>query len=89
MASLFRWVSGAVRRAPLRPKTFSNLRYERLPESQKIEEETLQDYLPEQFYPVRIGEVLASRYQVVGKLGYGATSTVWLARDLTYGTLAL
>jgi serine/threonine protein kinase len=62
---------------------FSNPRYERLPESQKIEEETLQDYLPERFYPVRIGEVLASRYQVVGKLGYGATSTVWLARDLS------
>ncbi|KAK4149514.1 kinase-like domain-containing protein [Chaetomidium leptoderma] len=50
--------------------------------TKKIEEETLPDYLPERFYPVRIGEVLASRYQVVGKLGYGTTSTVWLARDL-------
>jgi hypothetical protein len=57
-----------------------------LPESLKIEEETLPDYLAERFYPVRIGEVLASRYQVVGKLGYGMTSTVWLARDLPYDT---
>ncbi len=57
-----------------------------IPESLKIEEETLPDYVPGRYYPVRIGEVLASRYQVVGKLGYGMTSTVWLARDLTYDT---
>lgn len=29
-----------------------------------------------------MGEVLADRYQLVGKLGYGAYSTAWLARDL-------
>ncbi|KAM4054498.1 kinase [Hirsutella rhossiliensis] len=31
---------------------------------------------------VRIGEVIRDRYQVVAKLGYGMTSTVWLSRDL-------
>ncbi|KAJ8060985.1 hypothetical protein OCU04_010063 [Sclerotinia nivalis] len=31
---------------------------------------------------MRIGDVLSSRYQVVGKLGFGNSSTVWLARDL-------
>lgn len=41
------------------------------------------DYLAERYYPVRIGDLFASRYQVVGKLGFGATSTVWLARDLS------
>ncbi|KAK4541660.1 hypothetical protein LTR36_007804 [Oleoguttula mirabilis] len=34
------------------------------------------------FYPMRIGEVLKSRYQVTAKLGCGGRSTVWLARDL-------
>jgi len=85
MASLFRWALGVSRRAPSPVRTFSTLRCQLLPKSQKIEEETLPDYLPEWFYPVQIGEVFASRYQVVGKLGYGTTSTVWLARDLTYG----
>ncbi|KAK2757981.1 hypothetical protein FQN54_004387 [Arachnomyces sp. PD_36] len=46
-----------------------------------IEEETLPFYRPEQFYPVHIGELLKSRYKVLGKLGYGAYSTVWLCRD--------
>ncbi|KAL2834373.1 kinase-like domain-containing protein [Aspergillus cavernicola] len=27
-------------------------------------------------------EVIKNRYQVIGKLGYGITSTVWLARDM-------
>jgi len=50
----------------------------------KVEEETLPDYIASRYYPVRIGEILRDRYQVVGKLGFGATSTVWLARDLRY-----
>lgn len=50
----------------------------------KLEEETLRGYSPERFYPVNIGEVFRSRYQVIGKLGYGGHSTVWLCRDLQY-----
>lgn len=46
-----------------------------------IEEETLPYYKPGQFYPVFIGELLNSRYKVLGKLGYGAYSTVWLCHD--------
>jgi hypothetical protein len=49
---------------------------------QKIEEETIPDYLAARYYPVRIRDLIHNRYQVVGKLGYGTTSTVWLARDL-------
>ncbi|KAI7554690.1 hypothetical protein KC331_g371 [Hortaea werneckii] len=30
----------------------------------------------------RIGELLNSRYQIIGKLGYGGHSTAWLCRDL-------
>lgn len=48
----------------------------------KIEEETIPFYSPDKFYPVRIGEIFGSRYEVVTKLGYGMNSTVWLCRDL-------
>lgn len=39
-------------------------------------------YSPNTFYPGQTGEVLNSRYQRAGKLGYGGYSTVWLCRDL-------
>ncbi|KAF2444554.1 non-specific serine/threonine protein kinase [Karstenula rhodostoma CBS 690.94] len=47
-----------------------------------LEEESLAWYSPDDFYPVTIGEVLNSSYKVLGKLGYGAHSTVWLCRDI-------
>lgn len=46
------------------------------------EEETLPKYNPNAFYPARFDEILNDRYQIVAKLGYGVTATVWLARDL-------
>ncbi|KIW96672.1 uncharacterized protein Z519_02063 [Cladophialophora bantiana CBS 173.52] len=48
----------------------------------QIEEETLPKYNPDHWYPVRLGEVLHHRYEIVVKLGFGMTATVWLARDL-------
>lgn len=51
---------------------------------QPFEEERLLDYEAEQFYPVKIGETINSRYHVIGKLDYGANSTVWFCRDLSY-----
>ena len=83
MASFIRTLRALGRRAPCPPRSFSNSNFERIT-AEKIEEETFPDYLAIRYYPVRIGEVFASRYQVVGKLGYGAFSTVWLARDLEY-----
>ena len=50
----------------------------------KVEEEKLPFYNRDEYYPMRIGEVIGEHYQVVAKLGYGATSTVWLGRDLRY-----
>ncbi|PWY83125.1 hypothetical protein BO94DRAFT_119081 [Aspergillus sclerotioniger CBS 115572] len=47
-------------------------------QSKLWEEERLPFYRPEQFYPVHIGELLNSKYRVVGKLGYSSYSTVWL-----------
>lgn len=52
--------------------------------NQPFEEERLPDYEVEQFYVVKIGESINSRYHVIGKLGYGANSTVWFCRDLSY-----
>jgi hypothetical protein len=46
-----------------------------------VEEETLPNYDPDEFYPVRIGDAFNGKYLVIGKLGFGANSTVWLCRD--------
>ncbi|KAK4933863.1 hypothetical protein LTR66_015853 [Elasticomyces elasticus] len=46
-----------------------------------IDEENNPKYNAQNFYPMRLGERLNDRYEVVAKLGYGMTATVWLARD--------
>lgn len=69
-------------RPPSPPRQLSAVGFQTLDPSQSIEEETFAWYDPKYFYPVRIGEVFQSRYQVIGKLGYGSYSTVWLCRDL-------
>ncbi|PLB43275.1 kinase domain protein [Aspergillus steynii IBT 23096] len=56
--------------------------YTTLPLNIPVEEETLPHYRPEEYYPVNIGDVYQARYQITGKLGYGAYSTSWLCRDL-------
>lgn len=61
----------------------------RIDEKQPIEEERTPYYDPKRFYPTRLGEVLNGRYQVATKLGYGSSSTLWLARDLFQLVLAL
>ncbi|KAH9885146.1 serine threonine protein kinase, CMGC group [Xylariomycetidae sp. FL2044] len=81
MTSILRRLPWPGRRA-WKPLTFSNPNFTRIPIDAKIEEELFPDYIASRYYPVRIGEVLSNRYQIVGKLGFGATSTVWLARDL-------
>lgn len=42
--------------------------------------EPFERYAPGGYYPVRIGD-LFGRYRIIHKLGYGASSTIWLARD--------
>lgn len=46
-----------------------------------LEEEAIPGYKAESYYPVSLGQVFQERYQVVGKLGFGGSSTVWLCRD--------
>lgn len=66
---------------PSPPQNFPKSGFAQLDSTRKIEEEDLPFYNPEDYYPVQIGEVFESRYQVVSKLGYGGSS-VWLCRDL-------
>lgn len=61
----------------------SSKRFMSLPKLPRLENiENLDQYCgPGGFHPVTIGNVFAQRYEVLHKLGYGGSSTVWLARD--------
>ncbi|KZF26784.1 kinase-like protein [Xylona heveae TC161] len=69
-------------RSPSEPRIFPSLGWDSIDPSLLVEEEAIPTYRAEKFYPARIGEVFNHRYQVVGKLGYGSSATVWLCRDL-------
>jgi serine/threonine protein kinase len=56
--------------------------FERIDPSYLVEEETVSGYNPKHYYPVKLGEVVHERYKIIGKLGFGSASTVWLCRDL-------
>ncbi|KAH8586965.1 protein kinase [Bisporella sp. PMI_857] len=68
--------------APSPPISFPKSSFVVLNTEDKIEEEALPFYNPVKYYPVHVGEVFRSRYQVITKLGYGVNSTVWLCQDL-------
>ncbi|KAE8334949.1 hypothetical protein BDV24DRAFT_171751 [Aspergillus arachidicola] len=53
-----------------------------LPTTDLVEEVHTPHYKPQHFYPVRLYEILNNRYQIAAKIGWGTSSTVWLARDL-------
>ena len=72
----------SVHRLAWKPLVFPKEGIVSIPASEKIEEETIPGYVATRYYPVRIGQIFQNRYQVVSKLGFGTTSTVWLARDL-------
>lgn len=66
--------------SPLRAKSTVSFR-NKMRFSKLLEEETLPAYCALDFYPVRIGEIFKFKYRVLGKLGFGSSSTVWLCRD--------
>ncbi|KAJ3739984.1 putative CDK4/6 [Lentinula detonsa] len=63
-------------------RVFPSTGFKTIPDSEIFEEENWPWYTPQSFYPVHIGEILHSQYQVLYKLGYGTTATVWLCQDL-------
>lgn len=81
--SSLRTLSSRIR--PIQPSLRRS--FVKLPSDLPIEEETYPCYAAEDFYPVRIGQVLNGRYRVSGKIGYGAYSTSWVCRDLQYVVL--
>ncbi|KAK2594854.1 hypothetical protein QQS21_007442, partial [Conoideocrella luteorostrata] len=54
---------------------------ETLPLDVPVDEENVPRYNPEAFYPANPGDVLDGRFELLAKLGWGTSSTVWLARD--------
>ena len=68
---------------PLRkkPLTVSMPRHT-LRNEELVDEEICPGYDSKRFYPARPGEVLDHRYQILVKVGWGSSSTVWFARDM-------
>ena len=81
MANMCRWVRNVFVRSASPPRKFLNSGFTVISDADKLEEENWDWYKPGRFYPVRNGEVFQSRYQVLGKFGYGSRSTAWLCRD--------
>jgi len=79
-----RWFRNLFGRSASPPRQFPVSGFKLSNNIERLEEENWKWYSADAFYPVRIGEVFKARYQVLGKLGYGAHSTAWLARDLQY-----
>lgn len=69
-------------KTPSPPRRFPSNGFKTINASEVLEEEQFEDFKAGRYYPVKIGEIFSSKYQVIGKLGFGVTSTVWLARDL-------
>ncbi|EFR00913.1 CMGC protein kinase [Nannizzia gypsea CBS 118893] len=72
-------------------RSFSCLRRKPLPipptnpllaANELVDEEICPGYNPNKFYPARPGDVLDNRYQILVKVGWGVSSTVWFARDM-------
>ncbi|KAG8156846.1 hypothetical protein KVR01_013259 [Diaporthe batatas] len=74
--------SGSPSRPPSPAREFPSSGFHNFAKSRKIDEENYSWFSHKEFYPVRIGQVIRDRYQVITKLGYGTSSTSWLCRDL-------
>ena len=81
MASLWQLAKGLVKEPDPQLLLFSNSNFKTLPADQEIQEESHDAISKGRYYPVRIGDIIGKRYQIVGKLGFGVGSTVWLANE--------
>lgn len=87
MAALMKWATKALRRAPSPPMCFPTSGFETIRPSEVLDEARFEHSKKGQYYPANIGYVLSTKYRIIGKLGFGTTSTVWLARDLEVGKI--
>ncbi|KJZ78142.1 hypothetical protein HIM_02180 [Hirsutella minnesotensis 3608] len=58
---------------------------ELLPLEYPVDEESVPGYKPELYYPANPGDTLENMYRLEAKIGWGSSSTVWLARDIRRG----
>ncbi|TGO50617.1 hypothetical protein BOTNAR_0386g00030 [Botryotinia narcissicola] len=86
MASILKWARSATRRSPSPPLRFPTTGFELISDAQALDEEQLEGFKMGLYCPLNIGDIFISKYQVVWKLGYGVTSTVWLAHNLQFYT---
>lgn len=84
MARMLRWTQDAFTCAPVGRLQFPRGGIEVVPVSSILEEEGNGMFKAGHYCSINIDDVYSS-YRVLGKLGYGWTSTVWLARDIRYG----
>lgn len=80
MAALMKWARRALRRALSPPLSFPASGFETVRPSEMLDEERFEQFKQGRYYPANIGDVIGSKCQIIGKLGFGGTSTVWLAR---------
>ena len=83
MASLIKLVRGPFRRSQSLPLQFPSTGFPLVSSLLPLEEEHLDEFKAGKYCP-DIGDVYNGKYKVLGKLGFGSTSTVWLARNLQY-----
>jgi hypothetical protein len=67
----------------LRTQLATTFRHHRKASDVLVDEEIAPGYNWKAFYPAHPGEVLDSRYELKTKVGWGSSSTVWLAEDIT------
>lgn len=84
MATMSRLLRNLFTRSASPRREFPNSGFKVISDIGKLEEENWAWFKKGLFYPVCIGEIFQSRYQVLGKLGYGSRSTAWLCRDLRW-----
>jgi serine/threonine-protein kinase SRPK3 len=66
MASILRWAKIATRRAPLLPLQFRTTGFETIDDAVALDEEQYEGFGKGLYYPVNIGNVFATKYQVLG-----------------------
>jgi serine/threonine-protein kinase SRPK3 len=82
-----RFLGPFLNRRPSVLRQFPSSGFPELPSSEILEEEDSPNF--KALYPVRLGELFNARYQVLRKLGWGGSATVWLSRDILYANQSL
>ncbi|KAK4129481.1 hypothetical protein N657DRAFT_652860 [Parathielavia appendiculata] len=75
MRSVLKWARVLTRRAPLALLRFPTTGFEIISPEVVVEEQHVEKFKAGLFYPINIGDVPTSKCQILGRLGFGTTST--------------